>query len=223
MLEGDEKPPTLSGVGAAPRQPSAQGGGSLQGIDVPMHGLPRGRVAVIAAGTGALCLALGAALAYRAPTVPETIPVTPVGLIGEPAAVVPVRTVEPGASTQRPSTGGRNTAARTNTAARPNTGSAAGNTNTGSAAGNTSTGSAAGSTNTGSAAGNTNTGSAAGTNTSAHQHRQRREHQHRQRRRQHQHGQRRGQHQHGQRRVASRRERRDRARAAGLDGRLSPR
>jgi TonB family protein len=98
VAEGDGKPPTMSGVGAAQRAasmqgrgPSSQGGGSLDGATVPMNGLPRGRVLRIAASTGVACLALGAALAYRAPVEPLVVPVTPVGLLGEPAAVVPVR------------------------------------------------------------------------------------------------------------------------------------
>ncbi|MFO0625405.1 MAG: TonB family protein [Polyangiales bacterium] len=97
VAEGDGKPPTMSGVGGAPRAPSMQGrgpslqgGASLDGATVPMNGLPRGRVMGIAAGTGVACLALGAALAYRSPVEPQVVPVTPGGLLGEPAAVVPV-------------------------------------------------------------------------------------------------------------------------------------
>jgi TonB family protein len=154
VAEGDGKPPTMSGVGGAPRAasmqgrvPSSQGGGSLNGATLPMNGLPRGRVMGIAASTGIACLALGAALAYRAPVEPQIVPMTPVGLLGEPAAVVPVRpSSQEGAAPRR--TGTPRTPPRV-----------AGNAGTnGSAAG--SNGSAAGSN--GSAAGNN--GSAAGSN-----------------------------------------------------------
>jgi TonB family protein len=168
VAEGDGKPPTMSGVGGAARAasmqgrgPSSQGGGSLDGATLPMNGLPRGRVMGIAASTGVACLALGAALAYRAPVEPQIVPMTPVGLLGEPAAVVPVRpSSQEGAAPRR--TGTPRTPPRvagnagTNGSAAGSNGSAAGNN--GSAAGNN--GSAAG--NNGSAAGNN--GSAAGSN-----------------------------------------------------------
>jgi TonB family protein len=112
----------------------------------------------IAASTGVACLALGAALAYRAPVEPQIVPVTPVGLLGEPAAVVPVRpSSQEGAAPRRTGTPPRTPPRVAGNAG--NSGSAAGNN--GSAAGNN--GSAAGSN--GSAAGSN--GSAAGNNGSA--------------------------------------------------------
>lgn len=130
VAEGDGKPPTMSGVGAVQRQasmqgsgPSSQGGVSLDGATVPMHGLPRGRVLGIAAGTGVACLALGAALAYRAPVEPQVVPVTPVGLLGEPAAVVPIG----------PSRGEGSVGARAGTAGRAAARPGGGNANPGGA------------------------------------------------------------------------------------------
>lgn len=99
-------PSTLSGPAAA-RQASAQGAptrsqqgtASLDRVELPMKGPSRGSFAVVGAITGVLGIALGATVAYRSGTSqPETIPVTPVGLIGEPAAVVAVREVDAGAA-----------------------------------------------------------------------------------------------------------------------------
>lgn len=86
-------PPSLQGA----RAPSQQGTTTLDRVELSLKGPSRRSFAIVGAITGVLGIVLGAALAYRSSArAPETIPVTPVGLIGEPAAVVAVRALDAG-------------------------------------------------------------------------------------------------------------------------------
>ncbi len=98
-------PPTQQGT---PAPPSQQGGASLTGMSThdmaaSMVTGPSKRALVIAGvGIGLAGVALGAVLAYRSARPAEAPPVTPVGLIGDPATVTAPQTEETDAGTVVP-------------------------------------------------------------------------------------------------------------------------